>query len=118
MSTKVFPTHVGVFLKVFMFVPLSFCLPHARGGVSICKRRDNAPAKSSPRTWGCFPEVCTDYPLLTVFPTHVGVFLGKHGDGHADAGLPHARGGVSIQAHCARDDGESSPRTWGCFFGG
>ena len=52
---KVFPTHVGVFLKILHdLLPLTG-LPHARGGVSI-----TAP---------------TRYQANTVFPTHVGVFL-------------------------------------------
>ena len=32
--SKVFPTHVGVFLTLEASLSATFCLPHARGGVS------------------------------------------------------------------------------------
>ena len=51
---KVFPTHVGVFLKVSAKRSGSMRLPHARGGVSGCVIRQHELDLSSPRTWGCF----------------------------------------------------------------
>ena len=73
-------------------------LPHARGGVSTESRRT--------------------LNSLTVFPTHVGVFLMQGSFIQGFACLPHARGGVSRQAwRLARACG-SSPRTWGCFSRG
>ncbi len=70
---------------------------------------------SSPRTWGCFrcPDNAADQQA--VFPTHVGVFLSAPAKAAAAAGLPHARGGVSIQENARYAAGMSSPRTWGCF---
>ena len=70
---------------------------------------------SSPRTWGCF---FGDYVLdtaLTVFPTHVGVFLAVRSAKVSHFGLPHARGGVSQAPATYNDALASSPRTWGCF---
>ncbi len=52
--SKVFPTHVGVFLKVSAKRSGSMRLPHARGGVSGCVIRQHELDLSSPRTWGCF----------------------------------------------------------------
>ncbi len=54
--------------------------------------------------------------FLSVFPTHVGVFLGLDVSQTLETRLPHARGGVSIGSEDAFARGESSPRTWGCFF--
>ena len=71
----VFPTHVGVFLMGERAIMLINSLPHACGGVSQPVESYFEKRKSSPRMWGCF---CSFYPLLffvSVFPTHVGVFL-------------------------------------------
>ena len=71
---------------------------------------------SSPRTWGCF-HVKHEGPLLVrVFPTHVGVFLGRHTNRMNGESLPHARGGVSASKRGPGDTPGSSPRTWGCFW--
>ena len=134
----VFPTHVGVFLGILLVSALTLCLPHARGGVSPLSYEAGEAAPSSPRTWGCFYLPMPAGGVRPVFPTHVGVFL------HAALGLrayrvfpthvgvfpsaamptssrnrlPHARGGVSEEDRRRRDNGGSSPRTWGCFWAG
>ena len=75
MSTRVFPTLVGVFLIVDLSVGKMKSLPHARGGVSHSTPALHADAGSlpharggvsfgaveadpatvsSPRSWGCF----------------------------------------------------------------
>ncbi len=113
----VFPTHVGVFLFVVSFGSQSFCLPHARGGVSLLSSFFSTIALSSPRTWGCFPTLEGALQVAQVFPTHVGVFLAKSADLSTFGSLPHARGGVSGGGHVRGVLDESSPRTWGCFFG-
>ncbi len=92
---------------------------------------------SSPRTWGCFCRHIVLYPLVSVFPTHVGVFLVREEtpqgsprlphapwgcfprsskSGFVMNGLPHARGGVSPPFNRGDDIRQSSPRTWGCFW--
>ena len=53
---------------------------------------------------------------LSVFPTHVGVFLDGKDFARFCRGLPHARGGVSTLAKQGVYSPESSPRTWGCFY--
>ena len=91
----VFPTHVGVFLKRTKGGSVSKGLPHARGGVSddgSCIERGRG---SSPRTWGCFQRSLRDRAVVSVFPTHVGVFLALWPTWGAYHCLPHARGGVS-----------------------
>ena len=111
----VFPTHVGVFPMVRGERRVRYCLPHARGGVSMTITAANCTLLSSPRTWGCFLLTLLTLPGRAVFPTHVGVFL-QTVYGLSDAyGLPHARGGVSGTGGRIPGHGSSSPRTWGCF---
>ena len=71
---------------------------------------------SSPRTWGCFQQGQTTQKSALVFPTHVGVFLGKGDYMKQHVSLPHARGGVSRTPRKYPSSRKSSPRTWGCFF--
>ena len=94
-SGGVFPTHVGVFLRMrevpqrlsrlpharggVSSVGIGFLgrqsLPHARGGVSLQVTVTTSSTGSSPRTWGCFRRERLQSFCSTVFPTHVGVFL-------------------------------------------
>ena len=90
-------------------------LPHARGGVSFSGWWASLSDASSPRTWGCFSSTGQNGSYGSVFPTHVGVFLIWRFLPSMNAGLPHARGGVSHQAATLGGALESSPRTWGCF---
>ena len=91
----VFPTHVGVFPDRRLIVLTIAGLPHARGGVSAGAISSKAVGSSSPRTWGCFREPPHSILKVTVFPTHVGVFLRIASSGSFSRCLPHARGGVS-----------------------
>ena len=54
--------------------------------------------------------------MAVVFPTPVGVFLGQSAGQPLRPGLPHARGGVSVNHLFLGTDAESSPRPWGCFL--
>ena len=93
-------------------------LPHARGGVSTLPLTPSSEGESSPRTWGCFLASARSCTRRRVFPTHVGVFP-KILDQSIQRGcLPHARGGVSFERFNDLSADASSPRTWGCFFGG
>ena len=95
-SAGVFPTLVGVFPVGQGVLPFLLGLPHARGGVSYPGIPDSSFMRSSPRSWGCFrSSPCLIRPP-SVFPTLVGVFLRSDLHGYQVAGLPHARGGVSI----------------------
>ena len=107
---------MGVFLFHHLQKYHSIRLPHARGGVSCLKRRIDKEKKSSPRTWGCFLKRAWQTATPLVFPTHVGVFLSLALAFAATAGLPHARGGVSLATNATGAVIESSPRTWGCFL--
>ena len=134
-KTGVFPTPVGVFLKIGKKSVWNKGLPHARGGVSQ-RRPDNIRAlASSPRPWGCFHKQQQQQHRNKVFPTPVGVFLivkvwfvDLIGLPHARGGvsyefhfflyrssLPHARGGVSRLVSLFAPRWRSSPRPWGCF---
>ena len=132
----VFPTHVGVFLRMDKKYFGKYRLPHARGGVSLivlsvlplpgssprtwgCFAKAanlGAVVPSSPRTWGCFQKDSHYWLVDSVFPTHVGVFLLRLLCLFVLYGLPHARGGVSHRAQRVQGQGGSSPRTWGCFY--
>ena len=116
-SRSVFPTPVGVFLRLQSAVRAQQGLPHARGGVSNPWREVKKGDLSSPRPWGCFPACPIKAPTSTVFPTPVGVF--PDGDKLVIniRGLPHARGGVSVIVCAFIQDFPSSPRPWGCFRG-
>ena len=92
---KVFPTPVGVFLKIAASFYPSGCLPHARGGVSTGQDGGSYPSLSSPRPWGCFGQAGTGLTAFAVFPTPVGVFLDGQKGPPRTSRLPHARGGVS-----------------------
>ena len=72
--TRVFPTHVGVFLFSRLCSAQSTGLPHARGGVSARAMARHGCGGSSPRTWGCFRHQIHLPRRAQVFPTHVGVF--------------------------------------------
>ena len=72
---RVFPTHVGVFLRLWFLPVFPSSLPHARGGVSAQHHHRCTGLRSSPRTWGCFWLPPSRGGWWAVFPTHVGVFL-------------------------------------------
>ena len=111
----VFPTLVGVFPRLSVTLPARFCLPHARGGVSLVYNEGYRDQESSPRSWGCFLHADLGQVVVAVFPTLVGVFPSGSGRHMPCACLPHARGGVSPRGAGGPAGRESSPRSWGCF---
>ena len=113
--SPVFPTPVGVFLKVSDKMKIDGCLPHARGGVSTTGKPIMLSITSSPRPWGCFYVPPFGTTSCTVFPTPVGVFLGIITSSRKLICLPHARGGVSSLMPASQKPSSSSPRPWGCF---
>ena len=112
----VFPTPVGVFLMAKAAQLNAFCLPHARGGVSMLTEAEKEWLESSPRPWGCFRPHPASVRLRLVFPTPVGVFPGCLWPFPATSCLPHARGGVSWRETILSQFDKSSPRPWGCFY--
>ena len=115
MEGEVFPTPVGVFPTHRGQVLQSHGLPHARGGVSLAKVRALEIDRSSPRPWGCFLGSRRGAYADCVFPTPVGVFLGRRPWRETKVCLPHARGGVSVLPPEPLSRSRSSPRPWGCF---
>ncbi len=73
--SRVFPTHVGVFLQDRTRPLFLLRFPHARGGVSKENCLRATEGRFSPRTWGCFSQQPLRGCRMRVFPTHVGVFL-------------------------------------------
>ena len=106
---------MGVFLRRIGNHGIHASLPHARGGVSETWLMWCLIASSSPRTWGCFCGAMRTPASLSVFPTHVGVFLHPRVEDLYRPCLPHARGGVSAGRASKVFGHMSSPRTWGCF---
>ena len=106
---------MGVFPIVDPVVLPAKSLPHARGGVSSYLASCRSTPLSSPRTWGCFHVDLSGCRAVSVFPTHVGVFLAKSAALLTSGSLPHARGGVSQITITIDKRVGSSPRTWGCF---
>ena len=54
LNRRVFPTPVGVFLKLLALKLIRLGLPHTRGGVSNRANLTNTDDVSSPHPWGCF----------------------------------------------------------------
>ena len=94
---------------------IGFGLPHARGGVSHVDFVVHPRRQSSPRPWGCFWNHQRLDRRHFVFPTPVGVFPLTAPARTLTRSLPHARGGVSLEAAYRREEKVSSPRPWGCF---
>ena len=115
MLYDVFPTPVGVFPREAKKWTSHASLPHARGGVSVCKPCRRKTTESSPRPWGCFSWARKRRTTVDVFPTPVGVFPHNSFGYLHFTSLPHARGGVSKVLYKFRKRVESSPRPWGCF---
>ncbi len=112
---RVFPTCVGVFLRVPDFDLLGASLPHMRGGVSHARMVSQHQEVSSPHAWGCFPVNTTFSKGSSVFPTCVGVFLFASLALAVPSSLPHMRGGVSLLPDTIGCSNASSPHAWGCF---
>ena len=112
---SVFPTPVGVFLFAGCATPMTVSLPHTRGGVSCLLCGLVALYWSSPHPWGCFSCPINSGSFSLVFPTPVGVFLGKHPRIQNWQRLPHTRGGVSVLFGVSLVTSTSSPHPWGCF---
>ena len=70
----VFPTPVGVFLRLKLLTVSRKSLPHARGGVSFFSGKVSSICVSSPRPWGCFRLKDFKRSFEDVFPTPVGCF--------------------------------------------
>ena len=113
---EVFPTPVGVFLRINWIYFVTLSLPHACGGVSGQGGGVALQRRSSPRLWGFFYVHRHFGRNLAVFPTPVGVFPLKFLIVHCSLCLPHACGGVSDLLYCISIRCQSSPRLWGCFL--
>ena len=94
---------------------LKVSLLHARGGVSYIYVFSSYVKRSSPRSWRCFLYEINKIIRNVVFSTLVEVFLDKFKQMMANAGLLHARGGVSLFRNTGDNIVLSSPRSWRCF---
>ena len=94
-SAKVFPTQVGMFLKLNDGASKKTGFPHAGGDVSVYNRAVQSSSSFSPRRWGCFRRSSPGGGSPPVFPTQVGMF-------------PRTTRTTSPRPRF-------SPRRWGCF---
>ena len=115
-AALVFPTPVGVFPIQAFVCPDGYRLPHTRGGVSGRQDALECCCLSSPHPWGCFSSAVASGKRRCVFPTPVGVFLEQDNAHKRPIGLPHTRGGVSIDVTMEPWQDTSSPHPWGCFY--
>ncbi len=114
LANCLFPTHVGVSLRLYCLCTPLVALPHTRGGVPQDLYAQAVDQHSSPHTWGC-PYGLQAVPLIgQLFPTHVGVSLLRLLHSWLRWTLPHTRGGVPDDLRCASRVSFSSPHTWGC----
>ena len=110
----VVPTHVGVYRNNPHFGGTPISCPHARGGVPEIPVFATSPPMLSPRTWGCTDEGEERDRVLSVVPTHVGVYRPEARSPPLRVRCPHARGGVPTRGRRCKTSKTLSPRTWGC----
>ena len=114
--SRVFPTHVGVYLGLCPHLHIQHSFPHACGGVPPYASTDLVASTFSPRMWGCTLVSKTLDICIGVFPTHVGVYLyGTNRSSNLNR-FPHACGGVPRLSPRSRVKAGFSPRMWGCTF--
>ena len=70
----VVPTHVGVYRFTWTWICLAFSCPHTRGGVPAIEKLRTTIQTLSPHTWGCTEMISVGKRVVTVVPTHVGVY--------------------------------------------
>ena len=115
LSAWIFPTGVGVFPCRWRRCSSHRNLPHRRGGVSTPFIPLLRARVSSPQAWGCFRRRLFRSGRRVIFPTGVGVFLGRIMARELRRDLPHRRGGVSAHHLAISCLWQSSPQAWGCF---
>ena len=133
-ARQVFPTHVGVYRNFSTAKIAMPSFPHTRGGVPYADQPTGSGVRFSPHTWGCtakelagYTEIpfsphtwgCTDRisrqaHVVTVFPTHVGVYRARKFGRQPWRRFPHTRGGVPISRMILSPAHPFSPHTWGC----
>ena len=91
---------------------------HARGDVSTKVLEIARIEKFSPRTWRCFCKSRCPLYRVSVFSTHVEMFLTNEFNLITGKRFLHARGDVSTTEREAVRRTVFSPRTWRCFSGG
>ena len=136
-TSKVFPTRVGVFLGLRLFLEQDQKFSPREWGCFLCSLNrasacvvfptrvgvflrqpilDMPGWQFSPREWGCFSHQAGHPLQQSVFPTRVGVFLFLLTFLGVCPSFPHASGGVSPSLPDSSRTAWFSPREWGCFY--
>ena len=112
---SIFPTHVGVSLKVSEKFIIIFDFPHACGGEPVGVRTGKYTASFSPRMWGWAHQTQLCGCTVLIFPTHVGgepLFRLLHVPLYH---FPHACGGEPQRCLLPLRLNLFSPRMWGVY---
>ncbi len=113
MSTKLFPTRVGMVPRNFRQWPMSDAFPHTRG---------DGPAKDwkcpfceyfSPHAWGWSSKKSKIAPSAILFPTSVGMVLASTLPLRDLPTFPHTRGDVPLVCLVSNPRIHFSPQAWG-----
>ena len=112
-TTRVFPTHVGMDRSRSTRPASWSCIPHTRGdGPSVRRRRRHRKAYS-PHTWGWTANRHTIAKQTLVFPTHVGMDRFAYMVNVCKGRIPHTRGDGPFKTSCWLMSHQYSPHTWG-----
>ena len=74
-NNYIFPVYMGMFPRKQATRRLYLCFPHICGGASLYIGHDEKDFMYSPRMWGWFSDVDSDYLADTVFPMYTGMIL-------------------------------------------
>jgi len=110
---QVFPTHVGMDLRVNGIEISVHSFPHTRGDGPMPEPPCYTERTFSPHTWGWTRTRAGTRANVPVFPTHVGMDLLSSASSKTFLCFPHTRGdGPDVFAKMSVNTG-FSPHTWG-----
>ena len=132
----VFPTHVGVYLRVRSPISRRLSFPHTRGGVPLSAILTSLSIEFSPHTWGCTLSFVGGELSVDGFPHTRGGVPRSVPVSRRTIRFPHTRGGVPrsraslmprspvfpthVGVYLTQEQIEAvvrsfSPHTWGCI---
>ena len=88
----VFPTHVGMDLRLSYSSWRNISIPHTRGDGPLLVLQSRQAIAYSPHTWGWTSEAVHAFYEESVFPTHVGMDLLLSRRSSTKICIPHTRG--------------------------
>jgi len=113
LTSRVFPTHVGMDHIIPQPIQLMQGFPHTRGDGPLLKLGLSLPEVFSPHTWGWTLVLNQSLGMDFVFPTHVGMDLDRSQPGYCRRCFPHTRGDGPKWEKVIDIIVQFSPHTWG-----